>query len=186
MVDLPTCKTAMRKLKKQRKYIDPDALYLARRKAGLTMLAAAIELNVTERTIRNYENGAVTIPYPCFRLMRLLGGYSLVAATKQIGDDWQDWSFWQNKLWSPEGRGFDVQNLRYLSTYMQIARRALASSQARPSPPAVLPPKTVIALVHGAAARGEPSDATASIGVNVPQSPYRAAERLLADRGKAA
>ncbi len=187
MVDLPTGKTLMRKLKKQRKYIDPDAFYLARRQAGLTVLEAAIELNVSERTIRNYENGAVTIPYPSFRLMRLLGGYALVAVSKRLGDDWQDWSFWQNKLWSPEGKGFDVQNLRYLSTYMQIARRALASSRARPSATAAKRQvKGVVSLVHGTAAREQPSSATALFGVEVAQSPIVYVETLLADRGMAA
>lgn len=187
MVDLPASETTMRKPKKQGKYIDPDAFYLARRQAELSMLEAAIELNVTERTIRNYENGAVTIPYPCFRLMRLLGGYSLVAASKQIGDDWENWSFWQNKLWSPEGRGFDVQNLRYLSIYMQIARRALAGEQARPSTTAAKRQvNNVVSLVHATAAREQPSSATALFGVEVAQSPIVYVETLLADRGQAA
>lgn len=182
----------MRKLKKQCKYIEPDAFYLARRQAGLSVLEAAIELDVSERTIRNYENGAVSIPYPCFRLIRLLGGYSLMAVNKRLGNDWQDWSFWQNKLWSPEGRGFDVQNLRYLSIYMQIARRALSSSRAQASPLRASPAaaksntKSVVSLVIVRAEREEPSSATALFGVKVPQSPIVYVETLLADRGMAA
>lgn len=78
MVDLPTCQAVMRTKTKANKYIDPDAFHLARRKLGLTVKQTAIELNVNERIIRNYENGALQIPYPSFRLLRLLAGYCLL------------------------------------------------------------------------------------------------------------
>lgn len=78
MVDLPTCQAVMRTKTKVNKYIDPDAFHLARHKACLTVKQTAIELNVNERSIRNYENGAVQIPYPLFRLLRLLAGYSFL------------------------------------------------------------------------------------------------------------
>jgi len=113
----------MRTKKKARKYIDPDAFHLARHKAGLTMQQAALELDVDVRTIRNYENGVSKIPYPSFRLLRLLANYQLV------GKGWHDWSFGQNKLWSPEGRSFEVHELRYIATYIGIAKHYLKTKR---------------------------------------------------------
>ncbi|PPD55903.1 MAG: hypothetical protein CTY10_06345 [Methylotenera sp.] len=187
MVDLPTSQTLMRKTQKQGKYIDPDAFHLARRQAGLTVSQAAIELDVTERTIRNYENGAVSIPYPCFRLMRLLGGYSLIARENGAGSDWGDWSFWQNKLWSPEGRSFEVHHLRYLSLYMQVARRALSGALPRPTGYACASQlKSVITAVHDRAASEQPSSATALFGAKVAQRPVVNLEALQACNDEAA
>lgn len=123
MVDLPTCQAVMRTKTKANKYIDPDAFHLARRKAGLTVKQTAIELNVNEHTIRNYENGAVQIPYPSFRLLRLLAGYSL------LGKKWEGWGFHQNKLWTPEGRSFEAHELRYIATYISLARQFLKSKR---------------------------------------------------------
>lgn len=132
MVDLSASKTTMRTKKKARKYIDPDAFYLARRKAGLTMQQAALELDVDVRTIRNYENGKTKIPYPSFRILRLLANYQL------IGKGWEDWSFGQNKLWSPEGRSFEVYELRYIATYISLARHFLKTkNQPREHAPSV-------------------------------------------------
>ena len=115
----------MQSKKQARKYIEPDDFYLARRKAGLTVHMAAEQLRVTDRTIRNYENGSCRIPYSAFRLMRLLGGYSLCGVTCLKRDSWDGWSFGQNKLWSPEGRSFEVHELRYVATYISIARHFL-------------------------------------------------------------
>lgn len=161
MVDLPTGKAVMRTKKNARKYIDPDAFYLARRKAGLTVKQASIELDVNERTIRNYENGAVRIPYPSFRLMRLLAGYSL------LGNDWEGWGFHQNKLWSPEGRSFEVHELRYIATYIGLARHYLKTkTKAKPSTYGAL--KAVNSVVSPLA-NGVPSSATALFGAEVRQ-----------------
>lgn len=127
MVDLPTGKTAMRNKKRRKarsKYIEPDDFHLARRRAGLTVQAAAEELDVDVRTIRNYENGAVRIPYSAFRVMRSLAYYPIA------GHDWEDWCFWQNKLWTPEGRSFEAHELRYVATFIQLARHFLRSRSA--------------------------------------------------------
>ena len=173
MVDLPTCEAVMRTKKKARKYIDPDAFNLARRKAGLTVKQASIELDVNERTIRNYENGAVQIPYPAFRIMRLLAGYSL------LGKSWEGWGFHQNKLWTPEGRSFEAHELRYIATYISLARTFLKT---RGSPtgmganaltPAELAPDNKT-LELEALASGRPSSATAPFGAEVCQKkPHR-------------
>lgn len=170
MVDLPTCEAVMRTKTKARKYIDPDAFYLARRKAGLTVKQASIELDVNERTIRNYENGAVQIPYPSFRIMRLLAGYSL------LGKSWEDWGFHAGKLWTPEGRSFEAHELRYIATYLSLARAFLkartATHPARPRPSSSslrLPVMQNKTLELEPLASGTPSSATALFGAEVRQ-----------------
>src|SRR5690606_22153509 len=99
MVDISTGQTAMRNQKKRR-WIDPEGFYLARRRAGLTVGATADMLDVTERTIRNWENGKAAIPYAALRIVRMAAGYQLV------GKDWDGWVIWRGQLWTPENRGF--------------------------------------------------------------------------------
>ena len=154
----------MRKKTKARKYIDPDAFHLARRKAGLTVLQAAIELDVNERTIRNYENGAVRIPYPCFRLMRSLAGFWLPDGM------WSDWSFHKNRLYSPEGRSFEAYELRYVSTFIGIARHFMKTREATTQERSSYAAETVIEFKeHNTSKHGAPSDASASFGAEVRQ-----------------
>lgn len=172
MVDLPTGQTTMRTKNKARGFIEPSAFTLARKQAGLTVHQAANELDVNVRTIRNYENGAVRIPYPAFRLMRLMGGYALLGVTGRVGDDWAGWSFWRNQLWSPECKGFEVSHLRYFGTYLQIARQALAARSRSLNPANYLIKndhlKTTTKPTDYASLTGEqPSNATALFGVKV-------------------
>lgn len=184
MVDLSTCETVMRKQQKARRYIDPDAFNLARRKAGLTVQMAAIELDVNERTIRNYENGAVRIPYSAFRVMRLLAGYPLIGNSKQLKNNWDNWSFWQNKLWSPNGRSFEAHELLYVSTYIGLARhflktQSVASLQRNSTAAAKV-------LAVSPVVNERPSSATALFGVKVAQESPSESETLLACIEKAA
>ncbi len=152
----------MRPKNKARKYIDPDAFNLARRKAGLTVKQAAVELNVNERTVRNYENGAVQIPYPSFRIMRLLAGYSL------LGKKWEGWGFHQNKLWTPEGRSFEAHELRYIATYVSLAS-AFLKSRAAAAPRGTSNRSEKQNSDDGSMASGAPSSATAPFGAEVRQ-----------------
>lgn len=149
----------MRTKKKPRKYIDPDAFHLARHKSGLTVNQAAIELDVNERTIRNYENGAVRIPYSAFRLISLLAGYSLLR-TK-----WEGWGFHQNRLWTPEGRSFEAYELRYITTYLSITRHSIKTRKASSTDGAA----KHLEAINSPLANGEPSSATALFGVEVRQ-----------------
>lgn len=171
---------------KARKYIDPDAFNLARRKAGLTVKQASIELDVNERTIRNYENGAVQIPYPSFRLMRLLAGYSL------LGKQWEDWGFHQNKLWSPEGRSFEAHELRYIATYISLARHFLKANGSAPARADARNARNQRrAWENHQPFKGvsspsvRPSDATASFGAEVGQAKPQKLERPLGLQEKA-
>lgn len=124
MVDLPTCKTVMRKKTKARKkYIDPDAFYTARRRAGLDVINTADLLQVDPRTIRNWENGVCKIPYAAFRLLRMSAGYSI------LHGEWSGWGFHNGTLYAPEGRGFKPYELRYISTYISLAKHFLKLKQ---------------------------------------------------------
>ena len=109
----------MRTKSKARKYIEPDGFYIARRRAGLTMMAAAELLEVDIRTLRNWENGSCRVPYAAFRLMRMQGGYSL------LGKAWEGWALWDGKLYTPAGRSFEPHELQYVGNYISMARMFL-------------------------------------------------------------
>ena len=113
----------MRTKKKPRKYIDPEGFYVARRRAGLTMMKVADILEVDIRTVRNWENGSSKIPYAAFRLMRMAGGYAL------LGKAWEGWALWQGKLFTPAGRSFEPHELQYVGNYIAMARLFLKSRE---------------------------------------------------------
>ena len=124
MVDLSTCKTTMRTKKTKRRWNDPEIFYVARRRAGLDVAQAAQMLNVTTKTLRNWENGSSSIPYAAFRLMRMFGGHSLVDKA------WEGWSLSKGVLYSPVGRAFEPYQLTYLSNYLWMARQWLKVREA--------------------------------------------------------
>jgi DNA-binding XRE family transcriptional regulator len=138
----------MRRKSKARKYIDPDAFYVARKRAGLTRDMAAEMLDVDVKTIGNWENGLTAIPYAAFRLMRLKGGYGL------LNEGWEGWALWEGKLFSPAGRSFAPYELIYLSNYISMARLFIKSREI----------VNIEALQNAHIVRGSASDATASTG----------------------
>lgn len=79
-------------------FIDPGAFRLARGRAVLSRAAAGAFLGVTERTIRNWEEGRSKIPYAAFKLLRCYSGFELPHPS------WEGFSFHQDTLWSPERR----------------------------------------------------------------------------------
>ena len=83
-----------------RTYIDPEAFILMRHRAFLTTQQVAKLLDVTHRTLLNWEKGQSRIPYTAFRVLKLKVGY--VFDDQHFGD----WFVKGNTLWSPEGRGF--------------------------------------------------------------------------------
>ena len=128
------------------------------------MLQAAIELDVNERTIRNYENGAVRIPYPCFRLMRSLAGFWLPDGI------WSDWSFHGSRLYSPEGRSFESYELRYVSTFISIARHFMKTRATTTQEHSTYGAVTILEFKEpNTSVHGAPSDATASFAAEVRQ-----------------
>lgn len=107
-----------------RRYIDPNDFYLMRRRAFLTVEQASELLDVTRRTIINWEKGKSRIPYTAFRVLKIKVGY--------VFDDefFEDWFVRGDTLWSPEGRGFKPHELRYISNYFWMARQWLAERKA--------------------------------------------------------
>lgn len=113
---------------------------MERLKAGLTRRAAAALLQVTERTVRNWEAGRSKIPYSALRLVCIEGGYELP------GEYWRGFILRGDTIWSPEGKAFSSHDLAWWSLTCEMARerRELALRQAVSTQPiaegqAVLP-----------------------------------------------
>jgi len=61
-------------IKSPRIYIDPADFYLMRRRAFLTTQQAAELLDVTHKTLQNWEKGRVRIPYTAYRVLKIKVG----------------------------------------------------------------------------------------------------------------
>lgn len=111
----------------RRKWIDPHDFQDLRRQCGLTRLQAAEELNVTARTIQNWETGGARIPWMAFRMLRVLRGVGLP------GYEWDGWTIYKGKLFSPAGRGFGAADLEHIELVFTQARmfRQMYSKVAR-------------------------------------------------------
>jgi DNA-binding transcriptional regulator YiaG len=133
--------------KSSRIYIDPDDFHLMRRRASLTTLEAAKLLDVTHKTLQNWEKGRARIPYTAYRVLKIKVGYV-------FNDDFfKDWFVRGDTLWSPENRGFKPHELRYLANYLWMARRWLAERQAAKNLNSVLD----ATIQRGAASNGSPT-----------------------------
>jgi DNA-binding XRE family transcriptional regulator len=156
--------------KSRRTYIDPDDFYLMRRRAFLTIQQASELLDVTKKTVLNWEQGKSPIPYTAYRVLKMKVGYV-------FNDEFfKDWFVKGDTFWSPEGRGFKPHELRYISNYFWMARQWLAEQQAQSQ-------KRRMDL---AAAPGQSSTALASSQSYFRTAPISAAERVKSstdDRG---
>ncbi|MBA4057705.1 MAG: hypothetical protein C0490_23525 [Marivirga sp.] len=117
-------RTSKGSIKTCRVYIDPNDFYLMRRRAFLTTLEASKLLDVTHKTLQNWEKGRARIPYTAYRVLKIKVGYVF------DDDHFKDWFVRGDTLWSPEGRGFKPHELRYISNYFWMARRWLAERRA--------------------------------------------------------
>lgn len=97
-------------------YIDPDAFRLARGRAVLSRSDAGAFLGVTERTIRNWEEGRSKIPYAAFKLLRCYSGFELPHPS------WEGFSFHKDTLWSPDRRAYRANDLGQLGVILAKAR----------------------------------------------------------------
>jgi hypothetical protein len=88
----------------------------ARLCCGLGVEACADLLQVTARTIRNWEAGATRIPYAAYRLMRVLRG------GKVLGPQWRGFHVWRDHLFTPEGHRFHFSDLAWWSLLVRQAR----------------------------------------------------------------
>ncbi len=100
----------------RRRWIDRHDFADLRRAAGLTRMEAAEALDVTVRTIQNWETGGARIPWMAYRMLRILRGYALP------GLAWEGWTLRGAKLFSPAGRGFDARQLETIEHVFAQAR----------------------------------------------------------------
>ncbi len=105
-----------RPLPRSRKWIEPQDFRDLRRYSGLTRKQAAAALDVTPRTIQNWETGGARIPWMAFRMLRILRGAALP------GQHWAGWSTRGRFLVAPNGRFFDVGYLDHLELVYSQAR----------------------------------------------------------------
>jgi DNA-binding XRE family transcriptional regulator len=120
----------------RRKWIDPHDFADLRKQSGLTRLQAAEALNVTARTIQNWEMGGARIPWMAFRMLRVLRGHALP------GVSWEGWTVRGRDLFSPNGRAFDVvwlQNMEHVFAQAKLFRQMYAASGRAKTASTVMP-----------------------------------------------
>lgn len=106
----------MSRLPRSRRYICPQDFRDLRRGSGLTRKDAAAALDVTQRTIQNWENSGARIPWMAYRMLRILRGYALP------GQAWEGWTVRGGELISPAGQSFDAAWLQDVGNVFAQAR----------------------------------------------------------------
>ncbi|MDP2694014.1 MAG: VC1465 family Xer recombination activation factor [Gallionella sp.] len=92
------------------RWVEPQDFRDLRRQAGLTRLQAAKALDVTGRTIQNWETGGARIPWMAHRMLRILRGYALP------GKAWESWTIDVDTLTAPNGWHFTANELQHMPT----------------------------------------------------------------------
>ncbi len=85
-----------------RRWINPHDFADLRKQSGLNRKEAAEALDVTPRTIQNWETGGARIPWMAYRMLRILRGFALPSV------HWEGWTIRGHQLFSPNGRAFDA------------------------------------------------------------------------------
>lgn len=98
------------------KPIDNEQFREVRIMNRLSINEVAKLLQVTSRTVANWESGGSRIPYSAFKLLRYLANGAL------LPDAWKGWEIKGDTLWSPVGRPFRQHELTYISHYFTMAR----------------------------------------------------------------
>lgn len=98
------------------RWIEPQDFRDLRRQAGLTRREAAAVLDVTGRTVQNWETGGARIPWLAYRMLRILQGYALP------GSDWEGWTVHGDTLTAPNGRHFSSGELQHLEQVFAMSR----------------------------------------------------------------
>lgn len=100
----------------RRRWIDPQDFRDLRRMLLLTRREAAAVLDVTPRTVQNWETGGARIPWMAYRLLRLQRGCALP------GSEWEGWAVSGDTLYAPNGRHFTAGELLHLEQVFAQAR----------------------------------------------------------------
>ncbi len=116
--------------KTSRIWIEPQDFRDLRRLAGMTRREAAAALDVTGRTVQNWETGGARIPWLAYRMLRILQGYALP------GQDWEGWTLSGDTLTAPNGRRFTAAELQHLEQVFAMSRlwqQEYATRQRKPA-----------------------------------------------------
>ena len=106
----------MSRRKTSRRHIEPQDFRDLRRSSGMTRLQAAKALDVTGRTVQNWETGGARIPWLAFRMLRILQGCALP------GSAWEGWTVQGDTLTAPNGRRFTAGELQHIEQIFGMAR----------------------------------------------------------------
>ncbi len=98
--------------------ITGERFRIARQSCWLTLPQAAKVLQVSERTLHNWESGACRVPFAAYKLMRLMAGGDL----GHLCPTWDGWTLERGRLISPEGREFKAGDMGWLSLLVARAR----------------------------------------------------------------
>ena len=120
----------------RRRWIDPQDFIDLRKQAGLKRVEAAEALNVSTRTVQNWETGGARIPWMAYRMLRILRGFALPSL------HWEGWKIHADRLYAPTGRWFDANSMQHIEQVFAMSRlwRQEYLSRKHPKPaPNVLP-----------------------------------------------
>lgn len=98
------------------RWIEPQDFCDMRKRSDLTRKQAADLLDVTARTIQNWETGGARIPWMAYRMLRILCGYALP------GKAWEGWTIDGDRLYAPNGRWFDANSMEQVERVYALAR----------------------------------------------------------------
>ena len=122
---------------KRTRWIDPQDFRDLRRQSGLSRDEAAEALDVTRRTIQNWETGGARIPWMAYRMLRILRGFALPSA------HWEGWTLnSKGQLFNPAGRSFDafwLENVEHVFAQARLFRQMYAASGRAKTASTVLP-----------------------------------------------
>jgi DNA-binding XRE family transcriptional regulator len=105
-----------RKLPRSCRWIDPQDFQDMRKHADLTRKQTADLLDVTVRTIQNWETAGARIPWIAYRMLRILTGYAMP------GKAWEGWTLHRDRLIAPNGRWYDANSLEQIEQVFGMAR----------------------------------------------------------------
>ena len=120
----------------RRRWIDPQDFSDLRKQSGLKRTEAAAALDVTVRTIQNWETGGARIPWMAYRMLRILRGFALP------GIYWEGWTLRGKTLFSPSDRAFDavhLANIEHVFAQARLWRQMYARSGQQKTASTVLP-----------------------------------------------
>lgn len=100
----------------KRRWIEPQDFRDIRKRADLTRKQAADVLDVTVRTVQNWETGGARIPWLAFRMLRILTGYAMP------GKAWEGWTVCGDRLYAPNGHWFDANSMEQIEQVYAMAR----------------------------------------------------------------